>query len=58
MPHWVRPGVIIIVTLTTCYFAINGNERAIDAVVVTFVALASFLFGEKSALQQPGKDEA
>ena len=58
MPHWVRPGVIIIVTLATCYFAICGNERAIEAVVLTFIALPSFLFGEKAALKVPGKDGA
>lgn len=52
-----RTMVICAITLTVIYLACTGHERAMEALVVTFVSLLSYLFGERSALKIPGQQE-
>jgi hypothetical protein len=54
----VRHFIIFALTATIIYLACHGIERAIEALIVSFVSLISFLFGEKAGLQIPGQQDS
>jgi hypothetical protein len=44
----VRPVVLLGLTGTVIWLAVSGNDRAIEALIVQFIAVVSFYFGERS----------
>jgi hypothetical protein len=53
----VRSAVVMIMTGAVVYLALGGDARAVEALTVQFISLLGFLFGERSALKQPGHPE-
>jgi hypothetical protein len=51
-----RNFIIIALVVEVGYLAYMGNEKAQDAIIVTFAALGGGIFLERAALKRPGQD--
>lgn len=49
----VRPVVLFALTGTTVYLALGGNEKAIEALLLQFIAVLAFYFGERAGASIP-----
>ena len=54
LTKFVRPMILVALTLALVYLAVvQRSERAVEALLVQFISVSSFYFGERSALKVP-----
>ena len=53
----VRPIISLLLTVALLYLAYRGHDDAITALITAFSVLIGALWGERSALKVPGKEQ-
>ena len=50
---FIRPAILLLLTLPTMVLALRGHEGATEVLLIAFIAAVAFYFGERAGLATP-----